>query len=179
MWPLTAFRGSHRPRCILPAAKWSEPFFVQARPTSAADVVKAWKLNDKGEKVKVDGAIGAKQIFVEDLAAITANLGLITDGGLRGSKYNYWAVNDTRLKDGAYLYRGAFRVGGTKQSTSSMVSNWSASSKSHRQRNFEHRISRYPIRKRTFPNRFNVLKFADSRSARKAYRRVQYQFCGQ
>ena len=58
--------GAHRPRCILPAAKWSEPFFVQARPTSAADVVKAWKLNDKREKVKVDGAIGTKQIFVED-----------------------------------------------------------------------------------------------------------------
>ena len=44
-----------------------------------------------------------------------SNLGLITDGGLRGSKYNYWAVSDTRLKDGSYLYRGAFRVGGTKQ----------------------------------------------------------------
>ena len=47
------------------AAMWSDPFFVQARPTSAADVVKAWILNDKGVKVKVDGAIGTKQIFVE------------------------------------------------------------------------------------------------------------------
>ena len=115
MYAYRARAFSRKSGKVIAASAWSEPFFVQAHPTSAADVVKAWKLNDKGEKVKVDGAIGAKQIFVEDLAAITANLGLITDGGLHGSKYNYWAVNDTRLKDGAYLHRGAFRVGGTKQ----------------------------------------------------------------
>ena len=115
MYAFRARAFSKRGSNVIGVSEWCAPFFVQARPTSAADVVKAWKLNDKGEKVKVEGALGAKQIFVEDLAAITANLGLITDGGLRGSKYNYWAVSDTHLPDGSYLYRGAFRVGGAKQ----------------------------------------------------------------
>lgn len=93
-------------------SEWSDAYFIEVKPVSAYDVVKAWNINDSGEKVKIDGALGAKQIFVEELAAISANLGYITDGALQGNQYNYWAVNDTVLSDGSVLYKGAFRVGG-------------------------------------------------------------------
>lgn len=96
-------------------SEWTEPFFAEARATGAFDVVKAWKLTDTGEKVRLDGALGANQIFVEELAALSANLGLITDGGLFGGKYNYWAVNDTPMPDGSTLWKGSFRVGDEDQ----------------------------------------------------------------
>lgn len=102
-------------RTIKTVSGWTTPYFVEAKATSAQDVVKAWKLNDKGEKVKVEGALGARQIFVEELAALSANLGYITDGALQGDRYNYWAVNDTKLKDGSILNKGSFRVGGKDQ----------------------------------------------------------------
>lgn len=53
-----------------------------ARPTSCYDVVKGWEVNEKGEKVKVDGALGATNIYAEDLASISANLGDIKAGNL-------------------------------------------------------------------------------------------------
>lgn len=108
---------AYRVRGVSVAEKsaWSEPFFAEARATSAFDVVKAWKLSDNGEKVKVDGALGVQQIFVEELAALSANLGLITDGGLFGGDYNYWAVNDTPMPDGSTLWKGSFRVGDETQ----------------------------------------------------------------
>lgn len=94
---------------------WSEPFYVMASPISARDIVKAWKLDDNGEKQKVDGALGAAQIFAEELSVISANLGMVTDGGLTGSRFNYWAVGDIELKDGTKLPAGSFRVGGRTQ----------------------------------------------------------------
>ncbi len=94
---------------------WSAAYYVECRPTSAYDVTRAWDLNDNGEKVKIDGALGVKQIFVEELSALSANLGVITDGGLVGSRYNYWAVNDTPMTDGSVLPKGSFRVGGSDQ----------------------------------------------------------------
>ncbi|MBD5406285.1 MAG: hypothetical protein HDR56_01540 [Treponema sp.] len=100
---------------IAEKSEWSEPFYAEARATSAFDVVKAWRLNDNGEKVRVDGALGARQIFVEELAALSANLGLITDGGLFGGDYNYWAVNDTPMPNGSTLWKGSFRVGDESQ----------------------------------------------------------------
>lgn len=108
---------AYRVRGVSVAEKsaWSEPFFAEARATSAFDVVKAWNLNDNGEKIKVDGALGVQQIFVEELAALSANLGLITDGGLFGGQYNYWAVNDTPMPDGSTLWKGSFRVGDETQ----------------------------------------------------------------
>lgn len=96
-------------------SSWTDTYFVEVKPVSSYDVVKAWDLNDSGEKVKLDGALGAKQIFVEELAAISANLGYITDGALQGDQYNYWAVNDIKFEDGTVLYKGAFRVGGKEQ----------------------------------------------------------------
>lgn len=108
---------AYRVRGVSVAEKsaWSEPFFAEARATSAFDIVKAWNLNDNGEKIKVDGALGVQQIFVEELAALSANLGLITDGGLFGGDYNYWAVNDTPMPDGSTLWKGSFRVGDETQ----------------------------------------------------------------
>ena len=94
---------------------WSEPFYVTASPISARDIVKAWKLDDNGEKKKIDGALGAAQIFAEELSVISANLGMITDGGFTGSRFNYWAVGDIKLKDGSKLPAGSFRVGGRTQ----------------------------------------------------------------
>ena len=94
---------------------WTDALFVVCKAVSAHDVVGAWELDDKGERVKVDGALGAAQIFVEELSAITANLGYITDGALRGNAYNYWAVSDTPMDDGSTLWRGSFRVGGSDQ----------------------------------------------------------------
>ena len=111
----TLYAYRFQARTIKTVSDWTTPYFVEARATSAQDVVKAWKLNDNGEKVKVEGALGARQIFVEELAALSANLGYITDGALQGDRYNYWAVNDTKLKDGSILNKGAFRVGGKDQ----------------------------------------------------------------
>lgn len=96
-------------------SEWSDAYFVEVKPVSAYDVVKAWDINDSGEKVKIDGALGANQIFVNELSAVCANLGYITDGALQGDQYNYWAVNDTVLKDGSTLHKGAFRVGGVNK----------------------------------------------------------------
>ena len=102
-------------KSVAEQSDWTEPFFVECRPISAYDIVKAWTLGDNGEKIKIDGALGVYQIFVEELSAISANLGLITDGGTVGSQYNYWAVSDLVTKDGIKLYKGAFRVGGEKK----------------------------------------------------------------
>lgn len=102
-------------KSVAEQSDWTEPFFVECRPISAYDIVKAWNLGDNGEKIKIDGALGVYQIFVEELSAISANLGLITDGGTVGSQYNYWAVSDLVTKDGIKLYKGAFRVGGEKK----------------------------------------------------------------
>ena len=96
-------------------SEWSDAFFAEVKPVSAYDVVKAWDINDSGEKVKIDGALGANQIFVNELSAICANLGYITDGALQTDSFNYWAVNDTLMKDGSVLAKGSFRVGGADE----------------------------------------------------------------
>lgn len=94
---------------------WTGALFVTCRAVSSYDVVKAWELDDKGERVKVAGALGARQIFAEELSAISASLGYITDGAMRGNEYNYWAVGDVKMDDGSMLWRGSFRVGGKDQ----------------------------------------------------------------
>lgn len=104
-----------RAKSITKQTQWTNCIYVEVSPVSAYDVVKSWKLNASGEKVKVDGALGANQIFVEELSAICANIGYITDGALQGDQYNYWAINDTPLEDGSILHKGAFRVGGSTQ----------------------------------------------------------------
>lgn len=96
-------------------SEWTEARFVVCRAISAYDVTKAWDLDDAGERVKLPGALGAYQIFAEELSAISANLGYITDGALKGNAYNYWAVGDVMMDDGSMLWRGAFRVGGKDQ----------------------------------------------------------------
>lgn len=111
----TLYAYRFQAKTVKTVSAWTTPYFVEAKATSAQDVVKAWKLNDSGKKVKLDGALGVNQIFVEELAALSANLGYITDGALQGDQYNYWAVNDTKLKDGTILSKGSFRVGGKDQ----------------------------------------------------------------
>ena len=97
-------------------SSWSNPFYIEAKPISAADVVKAWKLNDKGEKVRIDGSLGVQNIFVEELSALSAKMGLLTDGGMRDGRYNYHAFGDILDEQGNIdLYRGEFRVGDDKQ----------------------------------------------------------------
>lgn len=111
--PETMYAYRVATRTVKGIGPWSNPIYVIARPVSASDVVRAWRIEDTGEKVKVDGAIGAHQIFVHDLAAISANLGLITDGMIAGSELNYWAVNDVVDYDTGVIsrFRGEWRVG--------------------------------------------------------------------
>lgn len=57
----------------------------------------------------------AKQAYIEELSAISAHLGEITDGSLFGSLLNFWTLTTKR---GAALPRdfiGAFRVGGNDE----------------------------------------------------------------
>ena len=58
---------------------------VVARPTSVVDVVRGWEYNEQGEKVKVPGALGAENIYAEELSAISVNLGRINAGILQSS----------------------------------------------------------------------------------------------
>ena len=53
----------------------------------------------------------AKQAYIEELSAITANLGEITDGSLLGSMWNYWTLTTKRGANQLKDYQGAFRVG--------------------------------------------------------------------
>lgn len=71
-------------------------FSFIAQGTGAKDVVQ----NAINTANIVDGAITALKIYVEELSAITANLGVITNGTLKGNSTNYWNL-DT----------GEFRVG--------------------------------------------------------------------
>lgn len=95
---------------------WTANDLVYAQATSAQDVVRAWKLDDHGDKVKIDGALGAQQIYAEFLAAISANLGVITDGALFGSENNMWALSRILKDDGSVrYYEGTVRMGGADQ----------------------------------------------------------------
>lgn len=111
--PETMYAYRVATRTVKTASQWTQPVYVIAKPVTAEDVVKAWKLTDTGEKVRVDGALGANQIYATTLAAISANLGLITDGMIAGSELNYWAINDVVNPDTGAIerYRGEWRVG--------------------------------------------------------------------
>lgn len=58
--------------------------------TSAIDAVQ----NAFNTANYIDGSITAKKIFTESLAAISANLGIITDGALQGSENVYLALSN-------------------------------------------------------------------------------------
>lgn len=111
--PETMYAYRVATRTVKTASPWTEPVYVIAKPVTANDVIKAWHLTDTGEKVRVDGALGADQIYATTLAAISANLGLITDGMIAGSELNYWAINDVVNPDTGAIerYRGEWRVG--------------------------------------------------------------------
>lgn len=111
--PETMYAYRVATRTVKTASQWTQPVYVIAKPVTANDVIKAWQLTDTGEKVRVDGALGADQIYATTLAAISANLGLITDGMISGSELNYWAINDVVNPDTGAIerYRGEWRVG--------------------------------------------------------------------
>ena len=111
--PETMYAYRIATRTVKTSSQWTEPVYVIAKPVTASDVIKAWQLTDTGEKVRVDGALGADQIYATTLAAISANLGLITDGMIAGSELNYWAINDVVNPDTGAIerYRGEWRVG--------------------------------------------------------------------
>jgi hypothetical protein len=64
----------------------------------------------------VEGSVTAEKMFVKELAAISVNMGVITDGALAGNAFNYWALS-TILAQGGQIkyYPGEMRVGGSDQ----------------------------------------------------------------
>lgn len=103
------------------ASAYSEPVSVTAKATAAYDVVnEAITANALApdavttEKIAA-GSITAEKIFVKALAAISANLGRITDGSLVGNENNYWYLSDP-TEQGNTHHAGDFRVGGASGS---------------------------------------------------------------
>lgn len=89
---------------------------VTATNTNIRDIVKGWYLNEQtGEKIKVDGALGAEHIYTEKLSAIAANMGFITGGTFGGNELNHWALTRVKLPDGKIRYEGSMRVGGVDE----------------------------------------------------------------
>jgi hypothetical protein len=85
---------------------------VIASGTTAQDIIQ----NAINTAHIVDGSITAEKILVKELSAITANLGLITDGALQGNSFNYWALSDIVDEQGQIKYKqGSMRVGGLNQ----------------------------------------------------------------
>ena len=61
-----------------------------------------------------------KDLYVEKLSAISANIGLISQGGMGSftDQLNYWALSDLSAEDSGIaggIKKGSFRVGGTDQ----------------------------------------------------------------
>ncbi len=58
----------------------------------------------------------AKEAYISNLSAISANLGVISKGSLDGSDTNYWALSTiTNEQTGVTRYEGAMRVGGVDE----------------------------------------------------------------
>ena len=86
-------------------SEWSDIVPVEALVTNIRDIVKA--------------NATAKQQYVENLSAISANLGEISQGSLNGDDYNYWTLStkdnpQEDLNRGNRDFQGAFRVGDDK-----------------------------------------------------------------
>lgn len=57
----------------------------------------------------------AKEAYITGLSALSANLGVISQGSLTGSGNNYWELSSFRDDNGNYHHEGAFRVGGENE----------------------------------------------------------------
>ena len=89
---------------------------ITATNTNISDIVKGWYLNQQtGEKIKVDGALGAEHIYTDQLSAIAANMGFITGGTFGGNELNHWALTRVKLPNGKIRYEGSMRVGGVDE----------------------------------------------------------------
>ena len=53
-----------------------------------------------------------KELYVENLSAISSNLGVVKQGAVSGNDYNYWALSNVLDEYNKQWYRGQFRVGG-------------------------------------------------------------------
>lgn len=73
---------------------------VTALCTSLRDIVKAKET--------------AKEAYISELSAISANIGVISEGGITGGEDNYWALS-TITNNGKEYKKGEFRVGGKDQ----------------------------------------------------------------
>ena len=77
-----------------------------ATATSAKDVVSnaitEYALDDEAvsERVIAAGAVVASKIAVDELSAISANIGIITDGSIAGSENNKWDISTGLFKIG-------------------------------------------------------------------------------
>lgn len=87
----------------------SNPTVVNATAlaTSVYDIVKGWYKNEQGEKVKIDGALGAESIYTESLAAISANMGDITAGKISSVP----EAGETKPNVSLDLDKEEFRIG--------------------------------------------------------------------
>lgn len=93
-------------------SEWSAWNLVYARGTVQDLVKNAIKTGHIS-----DYSITANKILVEMLSALTANIGVITDGAFVGSENNRWALSRVYAEDGTTVlrYEGAMRVGGADQ----------------------------------------------------------------
>ena len=57
----------------------------------------------------------AKEAYISQLSAISANLGTISNGSLNGSQTNYWELSSFKDDNNVNHHEGAFRVGGIKE----------------------------------------------------------------
>lgn len=79
----------------------------------AAVTVSATALGTNVQDI-VHGSVTHEAISTPDLAAISANLGLISAGGFGAGTKNFWALSDLMAPEGK-RYEGDFRVGGDSQ----------------------------------------------------------------
>ena len=84
----------------------SEPVKVTVLPTNISDIVHSHE--------------HYKDLYVEKLSAISANIGMITQGGMGSFEdaLNYWALSDLSAQDSGVnggVKKGAFRVGGRNE----------------------------------------------------------------
>ena len=88
-------------------AREASDTYVQALCTNIADIVHSHE--------------HYKDLYVEKLSAISANIGMISQGGMgdfNPNTGNYWALSDLYPEDSGFanlIRKGAFRVGGTDQ----------------------------------------------------------------
>ncbi len=100
---------------LIDTAYQFEVFSVNEAFQSAVTVINATALATSIRDI-VKANEDVKQFYVGSLSAITANLGVISQGSLSGNDNNYWALSTiTDEKTGKKYYQGAMKAGGEDQ----------------------------------------------------------------